>query len=229
MATPQAKLNLPPPAVPLVTIEQYLERERRAAERHEYLDGHIYLMAGESPEHADISSNLLFLLYTHLDDGPCRVRTKDSKVRSGLMPIPRNSTKGLFSYPDLVVICGEPEYLDAHRDVITNPTLIIEVMSESTALFDRHEKFFRYQIYNPTLLEYVLVRQDMPAVEVFERQTDGSWRYTPHMDLAQSARLNSINCVLPLARIYRRVPFTALLQPPKASRAKKTPRKRTKK
>ncbi len=185
-------------------------------------------MAGESPEHADISADLLLLIGTQLGDGPCRVRTKDSKVRSGLMPVPRDSTKGLFSYPDLVVICGEPEYLDAHRDVITNPTLIIEVMSESTALFDRHEKFFRNQIYNQTLLEYVLVRQDMPAVEVFERQPDGAWRYTPHMDLAQSAKLNSIKCVLPLARVYRRVSFAGLDQSA-ASSPKKMPRKRAKK
>ncbi len=229
MATPQAKLQIPSPATPLVTIEQYLAQERRATERHEYLDGRLYRMAGESPEHADISADLVMLIGTQLGDGPCRVRTKDSKVRSGLMPVPRDSTKGLFSYPDLVVICGEPEYLDAHRDVITNPTLIIEVMSESTALFDLREKFFRYQIYNPTLLEYLLVRQDMPAVEVFERQRDGSWRYTPHMDLAQSAKLNSIKCVLPLARVYRRVAFALPNEPAKVSPSKKTPRKRAKK
>ncbi len=205
----------------LITVEEYLEFERQSKVRHEYLDGHLYVMAGESPEHADICSNLLALLYAQVDDGPCRVRSKDSKVRSGPMLIPR-STKGLFSYPDLVVICGEPEYLpeylDDRRDVLTNPTLIIEVMSESTAFFDRHEKFIRYQLYNPTLIEYVLVRQDMPAVEVFARQSDGSWRYTPQLDLSQTATLSSINCTLPLARVYRRVTFSVKKPVPKKAK-----------
>ena len=192
----------------LLTVEDYLELERQSKVRHEYLDGHLYVMAGESPEHADISADLLIMIGNQLGEGPCRVRTKDTKVRCGPMLIPR-STKGLFSYPDLVVICGEPEYLDDRRDVLTNPTLIIEVMSASTAFFDRHEKFIRYQLYNPTLIEYVLVRQDMPAVEVFARQSDGSWRYTPQLDLSQTATLNSINCTLPLARVYRRVAFPA--------------------
>jgi Uma2 family endonuclease len=130
--------------------------ERDSEERHEYLDGQIYLMAGESPEHADICTNLIRELAPQLRDTPCRVRSK-AKVRSGPSPIPRKSAKGLFSYPDVVVICGEPQYYDEIRHTVINPTVIIEVLSDSTEAFDRGEKFLRYQNWNPSLTDYILV------------------------------------------------------------------------
>src|SRR5207244_7301426 len=93
------------------------------------------------------------------------------------MLVSSHGTLGLFSSPDVVVICGEPEYTDAHRDVILNPAVIVEVLSPSTEAFDRGEKFIRYQTYNPSLTDYLLVAQDQPRVEHFTRQADGRWLY----------------------------------------------------
>ena len=189
----------------LYTVDEYLELERAALERHEYLDGRIYLMAGESGAHADICTNLTMEIGTQLKGRPCRARAKDTKVRSGV--VSGQGRKGLFSYPDLVVICGEPEYHDRFQDVVTNPTLIIEVLSPSTERFDRHEKFVRYNSYNPTLSDYVLVWQDAPIIEHFSRQSDGSWRYTVLKDLDTVLTLANIGCALTLREIYDRVPF----------------------
>jgi Uma2 family endonuclease len=107
---------------PVHTVEEYLALERESEERHEYLDGQIYEMAGESLEHGDISVNLVRELSTQLRGTPCRVLTKDTKVLNGPAIRSRRSTKGLFSYPDLVV-CREPKFLDEHRDVLRNPTV----------------------------------------------------------------------------------------------------------
>jgi Uma2 family endonuclease len=91
---------------PLYTIDQYLAIERAAQERHIYLDGSIYMMAGESGAHGDISTNIVAALAAQLEDTPCRVRIKDTKVRSGETPMSGQGTRGMFSYPDIVVICG---------------------------------------------------------------------------------------------------------------------------
>ena len=191
----------------LLTVDEYLAGERASEDRHVYIDGCIYDMAGESGEHADISTNLVREVSLQLRDTPCRVRTKDTKVQSGPSPRFGRGTKGLFSYPDLVVICGEPEYHDEYKDVVLNPTVIIEVLSESTEAFDRGEKFHRYQMCNPTLSDYVLVQQVAPVVEHFSRQSDGSWSYRIYDGLDQSFTIKSINCVLRLADLYERVNF----------------------
>ncbi len=126
-----------------ITIEQYLALERAAFERSEYYDGVIVAMAGESPKHGLVSANLVIEVGTQLKEGPCFVLTKDSKVRSGI--VSARTTKGMFSYPDIMVVCGEPEYFDIHQDVLLNPTAIFEVLSPSTENYDRGEKFHRYQ------------------------------------------------------------------------------------
>jgi Uma2 family endonuclease len=123
-------------------VDQYLEMERASEERHFYLDGEIYAMAGESGAHGDISANLVISLGTQLKGKPCRARTKDTKVRSGPNPTAGRNTDGLYSYPDVVVICGEPHYHDEHE--VTNPTAIVEVLSPEMEAFDRGEKFTRY-------------------------------------------------------------------------------------
>jgi len=192
-------------AQPLYSAEEYLEFERQAEERHEYLDGFIYAMAGESPLHADISANLVILVGEQLRDSSCRVRTKDTKVRSG--PTQRQGMKGLFSYPDVVVICGEPQYHDEHRDVVINPTVIIEVLSESTEARDRGVKFHRYQTWSPTLTDYVLVSQEAPLIEHFERQADGSWTLRIYQGFEESFTIKSINCTLRLSDVYARIVF----------------------
>lgn len=163
-------------SLPRYTIEEYLSIERRSEDRHEYVDGSIFAIAGESGAHADISTNLVAEVSVQLRGAPCRVRSKDTKAHSGPTPRP-GTTKGFFSYPDLVVICGEPLYHDEHQDVTLNPVVIIEVLSVSTEGFDRGEKFHRYQLWNPTLTDYVLVSQKAFVVEHFNRQSDGAWTY----------------------------------------------------
>src|SRR5258708_279867 len=103
---------------PIFTVNDYLSLERTSTERHEFLDGQIYDMAGESGEHGDITMNLSGLFYLQLKGKPCRARAKDTKVRSGPVPKLSRNTSGLYSYPDIVVVCGEPEYHDEHTDVI---------------------------------------------------------------------------------------------------------------
>ncbi|HEX8266286.1 MAG TPA: Uma2 family endonuclease [Pyrinomonadaceae bacterium] len=189
------------------TIENYLNIDRSEDERYEYLDGEIYLMAGESDAHGDISTNLIGILYNNLKGTNCRARAKDTKVRSGSLPQKPRSTKGMFSYPDVVVICGEPQYLDEHRDVILNPSVIFEVLSESTEQFDRGEKFLRYGNWNPTLTDYVLVSQDKPLVEHYIRQTDGGWTLYRYSGLAADFTVETLNCRFKLADIFDRVEF----------------------
>lgn len=198
-----------PKIKPHYTVDQYLAIERASIERHEYLDGQIYAMAGESSEHADISVNVVGSLHAQLKGTPCRARTKDTKVRSGPDLTSGQSTACLFSYPDVVVICGEPEFHDSLKDVILNPKAIMEVLSPSTEAFDRGGKFTRYQRWNPTLQEYVLVSQDEPQIEHYSRQLDGSWNYRQHVGLDAEVVLPSIGCTLKLADVYDRVNFPA--------------------
>ena len=194
-----ARSNLP------YTVEEYLAFERDSEERHIYLDGDIFDMAGESPEHGTICMNLSRVVSTALLDTPCRAFSKDTKVGSG--PGRPKSTKGLYSYPDLLVVCGEMKFHDKHRHVLINPTVIIEVLSKSTEAFDRGEKFQRFQTWNPTLMDYLLVSQTSPIIEHFVRQSDGGWSYHKYEGLERMVRIDSINCALRLAEVYDRIDF----------------------
>jgi Uma2 family endonuclease len=196
-----------PKSEPLFTVEEYLAMERESEERHEYLGGLVYAMAGESPTHGDICVNLVAELRTQLRGTPCRVWTKDAKVLSGPAATSSHSMKGMFSYPDLVVVCGEPKFLDKRRDVLLNPQVIIEVLSPSTELFDRGEKFRRYLQYSPALTDYVLVSQSSPFLEHFRRLSGHEWAYTTASDLQGSLNISSIDCVLRVSEVYDRVTF----------------------
>ena len=189
------------------TVDEYLALERASEERHIYVDGEIFDMAGESGEHGDVSFNIVGTLFGQLKDTPCRGRTKDTKVRSGIGPMSGRSTKGMFSYPDVLVICGEPEYHDTWKDVVLNPTAIFEVLSPGTEVFDRGEKFQRYQAWNPTLRDYFLVSQNTPRVEHYTRQGDGQWSYCTQIGLDATIEIPSIKCTLKLSDIYDRVVF----------------------
>lgn len=190
------------------TAEEYLDLERVSEERSEYLDGTIYAMAGESPQHGAISTNLVAELRNQLKGSPCQVFTKDMKVRSGPLPLRPRSTKGLFSYADIVVVCGEPQFIDRHRDVIINPAVIIEVLSPNTEAFDRGEKFWRYRSFNPSLTDYLVVAQDQPSIDHFARQQNEQWVIAASVhDLAESVKVESINCTLRLTEVYDRVTF----------------------
>lgn len=201
-----------PKLKPRYTIDQYLAIERDSQERLVFLDGEIYSMAGESDAHGIISVNLIVSIGSQLRGKACSARTKDTKVRSGPTPATGQSTKGMFSYPDLLVVCGEPEYHDARRDVLLNPAVIVEVLSAGTEAFDRGEKFKRYQTWNPTLSDYLLVSQDQPQIEHFSRRPDGTWTYSLHAGIDADLTINNIDCVLKLADVYERIDFQDLDQ-----------------
>lgn len=198
-----------PQAKTLLTIEEYLAFEQAAEERHEYLDGVIYAMAGESPAHGDISTNIIIALGGQLRDKPCRIRTKDTKVFSGspLLAQLRQSRKGLFSYPDIVVVCEEPRYLEHHRDVLVNPQILIEVLSDSTEAFDRGAKFIRYRNALPSLTHYILVWQELPLIEHFIRQADDNWLMVTAMGLDTRLHIASLDVTLLLSDVYRFIEF----------------------
>jgi Uma2 family endonuclease len=201
------EMGLPKPQA-IYTVEEYLALERETQERHEFVDGEIFAMSGESGAHGDISVNAVVALGIQLKGKPCRARSKDTKVRSGPTPKARHSTSGMYSYPDVVVVCGEPLYHDAHTDVILNPTVILEVLSPTTEVFDRGEKFTRYQTWNSTLHDYILVAQDRPQIEHFSRQADGGWSYHRYVGLEAEVDIPSIECTLKLADVYERIVFT---------------------
>lgn len=197
-------MGLPKSKPRTITVDEYLALERADEERHLYLDGEIFAMAGESLAHGILTVNLLSL-GSQLKGTPCQALTKDAKVRSGLSPMPGHGTKGMFSYPDVVIVCGEVELHDAYRDVIVNPRAIVEVLSESTEAFDRGEKFTRFQTCNPTLTDHILVSQLKPQIECYQREAHGNWSYSLHAGLEASVVLASIGCTLKLADVYDRV------------------------
>jgi Uma2 family endonuclease len=189
------------------TEDEYLGLDRASQERYTYLDGDIFMMAGESDAHGDASGNVYATLHAQLKGTPCRARQGNARVRSGPVPKPYQSLEGLYSYPDVVVICGEVQHLDEHMDVIANPRVIVEVLSPSTEVFDRGTKFERYKKYNPTLTDYVLVAQGRPLVEHHRRGKDGRWSVRTYKGLDASFRIASIGCTLALADVYDRVAF----------------------
>lgn len=193
----------------LFSEEEYLNFERQAFERSEYINGVIYQIAGESPNHGRISANLVAMIVSHLRGKPCEAFTKDMKVRSGPLPLQPRLTKGLYSYPDIVVVCGRLQFLDEHRDVLVNPTVIIEVLSDSTEVFDRKHKFIRYQTHLPMLQDYMLVWQERPVMEIYHREsaTHDEWRYTRVSEITGSIRIPAIDCTLKLSEVYDRVEF----------------------
>jgi Uma2 family endonuclease len=199
MTLPQSEL--------LYTPEEYLALERAAFERHEWLDGLTYAMAGESPQHSLISANLTITLGIQLRGKPCAVYSPNMKVYSRLST--DAGLKGLFSYPDCTVVCGPAQFHDKHRDVLINPRVVIEVLSPTTERYDRGKKFLRYQ-QNSSLTDYVLVAQAYPSVEHYSRQANGSWLYSVTTELTASVALAALECQLPLAEVYDRIEFPAL-------------------
>lgn len=149
-----------------VSPAEYLTAERTADQRSEYIDGYVVAMAGGSEAHNVIVGNLVTLLNGHLRDTPCRVFPSDMKVHRV------DSTR--YFYPDVTVVCGESQFLDNHQDVLLNPLLLIEVLSEDTERVDRGMKFTAY-LRLTSLAEYVLVSQDAPVVERYSRQASGDW------------------------------------------------------
>jgi len=194
-----------PQTQPVYSFDDYLAVEREEEFRHEYLDGQAYAMAGETLEHSTICANVSGELHSQLKKNPCRVLSPNMKVLSGTYS--PGESKGLFSYPDVSVVCGEPQFHDERRDVLLNPSLIIEVLSPGTELFDRGEKFRRYRTCLESLQDYVLVSTASPQIELFQRQANGFWLYSAVAGLDATLSLPSIGCELALAEVYDRIEF----------------------
>jgi len=181
------------------TPGEYLALERKAAFKSEYHDGFITAMAGTSRQHNLIALNLGGEIRSQLKDRPCEAYVSDMRVY-----IDRT---GLYTYPDVVAVCGEPQFLDNEVDTLLNPTMIVEVLSPTTEDYDRGTKFLHYRRL-PSLREYVLVSQDKVLVERFTRQGD-DWLLTELTQIDDTLRLASIACELPLREIYAKVKLGA--------------------
>ncbi len=181
----------------LYTPQEYLERERLAETRSEYINGRIYAMAGTSMPHAIISGNVYAALHNHLRGTSCTPMFNDMRVH-----IPDT---GLYTYPDIVVVCGEPEMLDSRIDTLINPILIIEVLSDSTEAYDRGEKYAHYRRI-PTLQEYVMISQKTPFIEQCLRE-DNHWTLNEVSGLDATLTLRSIDCAITLRDIYTKITF----------------------
>lgn len=190
MALPQAKRYITP--------EEYLRIERAAEFKSEYYDGEMFAMAGTTRWHARITTTVTSALLSLLRGGSCFPYGSDLRVN-----IP--STK-LYTYPDITVICDPFESLDETEDTVTNPRVIVEVLSDSTEAYDRGKKFAHYRTLI-SLQEYVLISQKSALVEVFARQGDRTWKLTPVSGLDGTARLESLGIEVPLSEIYEGVVF----------------------
>lgn len=179
-----------------ITPETYLDLERQADYKSEYLNGEIYAMGGASPRHVLIVTNVVAELRNQLKNRPCTVYSTDLRLRV--------SPKGLYTYPDVVVVCNTPQFSDPHRDTLTNPTVIVEVLSQSTKDYDRGEKFEQYRTI-VSLQEYVLIAQDKPQVEHFVRHSDGAWWRSETYRLEDTVELTAIGCHLKLAEVYDKI------------------------
>ena len=187
-------------ALAVFTPDEYLALERQSEIRHEFLDGTVYAMAGESLAHSSICFNLAGAFHPQLRETNCRGFSPNMKVRAG--------EAGLYAYPDLAIVCGEAFFHDRHGDVLLNPTVIFEVLSRSTQTYDRGEKFERYKSIE-TLRDYVLVSQDRPRLEHFSRRPDGTWSHAELDGPDAALTLDSINCRVALAEVYDRIEFAA--------------------
>lgn len=184
-----------------LTPEEYLEHERKAEYKSEYLRGEVFAMAGASPRHALIVTNLVRELSQALRSRSCNVYSSDLRVRV--------SPTGLYTYPDVVVVCGAAEFADDQDDTLTNPTLIVEVLSESTQNYDRGQKFQHYRTL-PSLQEYLTVSQDAVHIEQWTRQPDGRWLLTESGDPAAELALESVGVRIGISTFYEKVEVPAV-------------------
>jgi Uma2 family endonuclease len=181
-----------------LTPEEYLRIERAAEWKSEYIDGEMFAMAGASPRHVLITTNLARELGNELREGPCTTYAVDVRVAT--------DRRRHYTYPDVVVACGLLQFADELQDTITNPTLIAEILSESTEKYDRGARFERYRTV-PTLAEYLLVSQGRVHVELYTRQPNGGWILQEWNDPAAEIDLTSLQCRLKIVEVYAKVAF----------------------
>jgi Uma2 family endonuclease len=181
-----------------ITPEEYLEFERNAEVKSAFLDGELFAMSGATREHSIIVVNVVTELNVQLRERNCEVHGLDLRVKV--------SQTGLYTYPDVAVICGDLKFEDQHLDTLLNPDLIVEVLSNSTESYDRGKKFAHYRSID-SLRGYVLISQTEYRIERFYRQEGGSWLYSENTDSKGSIELMSVGCRLSLARVYDKVDF----------------------
>jgi Uma2 family endonuclease len=181
---------------PFLTPEQYLEIERKAAYKSEYHRGEMFAMAGASLSHNTLVANLLGELHAKLKGKSCRVLPSDMRVAV--------RASGLYTYPDVVAVCGQPQLIDNRLDTLLNPVLVVEVLSPSTEAYDRGRKFEQYQSIE-TLREYLLVASDRVRADLYARQADGRWLLSSANSFEDSLDLQSVNCSLAIASLYEKV------------------------
>lgn len=177
---------------------EYLEIERTADLRSEFFNGEMFAMAGGKPEHSLIATNLAREFGTRLKGGPCVAYNADLRIKV--------EPTGLYTYPDLSVICGALEFASGTDDTIVNPVLLVEVLSESTEAYDRGTKFEHYRRIG-SLREYLLVSQKQPRVEQFMRQADGRWLLNEAAGLESTMEIPSLNISVSLREIFANVKF----------------------
>ncbi len=179
-----------------VTEAEYVEIERRSDIKHEYYQGEMFAMAGASRKHNIISSNIIRDLGNQLRQGPCRVFPSDMRVKIDRIR--------KYVYPDVSVVCNKDEFTDEEEDTITNPDLIIEILSDSTEAYDRGHKFAHYRKLT-SLKEYVLISQDERKIEIFTKNESGYWLYAETDEDRFEIILKSVSCKLNLNDVYEKV------------------------
>jgi Uma2 family endonuclease len=193
---------------PFLTEAEYLEIERKAERKSEYYQGEMYAMAGALEPHNVLAINLSAILHAQLRQSTCRVYGSDMRVRV--------SATGLYTYPDVSVVCEKPRFADEQSDTLLNPVLIAEVLSPSTEAYDRGRKFEHYRAVE-SLADYLLVAQDRVHVDLYTRQQDGRWVLSEAGRLEDILELPSIGCRLALADLYEKVDLTASPAVPRTS------------
>lgn len=193
-------MGIPATTQRLTEIE-YLERERIAEFKSEFFDGETFAMAGGTLRHSLIATNLAREFGNQLRNKRCTAFNADLRVKI--------EASGLYTYPDLSVICGDPQFLNGNQDTVTNPTMIIEVLSDSTEAYDRGKKFEHYRQI-PSLQEYLLVNQKEPRVEQFLRQENGGWLLKEVNGLDATLFSSALDATVALAEIFSRVEFSPL-------------------
>jgi Uma2 family endonuclease len=181
---------------PGYTPQEYLAIERSSQQKNEYFNGEIFAMGGASERHNLIVGNIFAALHGQLRNKPCKVYSSDMRVKI--------TQTGLYTYPDIVALCGEAQFDDEQLDTLVNPTVIIEVLSKSTEGYDRGEKFAHYRKIT-SLVEYVLISQDKNRIENYRRQPDNQWLMSEVSQPQESLELLSIQSTLLMADVYDKV------------------------
>ncbi len=177
----------------ILTPEQYLEIERKAEYKSEYFGGEMFAMAGASREHCLLSGSLVAILYPQFQTRSCEIYASDMRVRV--------TRTGLHTYPDVIVVCGQPRFTDDVVDTLLNPTFLAEVLSPGTEAYDRGRKFEHYRSLE-SLSEYLLVAQDRMHADLYTRQPDGSWVLREARQMDDTLELRSIACHISMADLY---------------------------